>query len=85
MLLVGGGRVLHLKESGAGQLGALAAVGVATLVHRAVKERTYFGRHHLNSPEGGSFDVAAAGACFVEVLAFVASETACAQYHSLWF
>ena len=81
MLFIGGGRVFHLKEGGAGQFGAVSAVVISALVHRTVVQRTYFRRHHLNGPEGGAFDVAATGACFVVEFAFIAFESAGAQYH----
>jgi len=76
VFLVGGGRILHLEEGCAGQLGTVAAVLIATFVHCAVVKRANLGWHHLHCPEGGAFDVAASGACFVIELAFIAFESA---------
>lgn len=76
MLLVGGGRIFHLEEGSAGQLGTVSAIFIATLVHRTVVEGAYLCWHHLYCPEGGAFDVTASGAGFVVELAFITFESA---------
>jgi len=81
VLLVGGGRVFHLKESCARKFIALAAIFITTLVNCAVIERAYFCGHHFYCPESGSLNVTAAGTGFVVELAFIAFESACTQYH----
>ncbi len=71
MLLVAGFRIFHLLEGGTWQFGTLTAVLKALLIDRAVVQRTYLRRHHVNSPEGGTFDHMAPCAGFVEEFALI--------------
>ncbi len=81
MLLVRGGRVFHLQECSTRQPGTVAAVFVTTLVHGTVVQRANFRGHHFHCPEGGAPDMAAAGACFVVELAFIAFKSAGTKDH----
>ena len=71
MLFVAGFRIFHLLEGGTWQVSTLTAVLQALLIDRAVVQRTDLCWHHVNSPEGGTFDHMAPCAGLVEVFTLI--------------